>query len=1191
NSPAAGADQVFPNPILSWTSNGTNSSGIIYEVQLATTSSFSSLLETALTESTIYQSRQANSGFTTYFWRVRALSPCGNSAYSAIASFTTNNITCRRYTNNNRLDISEIGTPTISRNINIEESHPVADLAVEIDLEHPYQGDLSARLVSPAGSSITLFDRPGHPIRDFGCMQAGLVARWTDRASQSAATLDSNCEQRSEQAITPDNTYRPQQSFSGLRNQDSRGNWLLELTDHSAGDGGQLRSWSLEVCYAIVSALPRLVVNETLPVARGNEATLSPAYLRADHAGSNDSSLVYRITDLPNEGQIYRDNQLLGINDVFTQSDINAGRVRYLHGGGIVLDDSFGFSLTGANGQSQLGNVFRIRVQLAELTTYLEQITSIRCAGESTASLRVIVSGGLPPYDYALNGGAFQDLHIFENLAAGDYQVTVLDAQGDTASSAVLTVSSPEPLRASVDTTARTLEVMASGGRPPYNYRINNGIYQPSPIFPNLPNGDYLIEVRDTNDCLFGTTATIAVNDLRISTAIVRPISCAGANDGIIIAGVDGGQAPYLYALNGGPFQTENIFSNLSPGNYPVRVRDQQGFTRTSNTVTLDEPQVLRASASTNEYTVAVAASGGTPPYLYNLSPSTIFQHDPTFTVSANGIYTLTVRDSRNCLTSTQATVAVNTLMLSTQLVAAPSCAQSNDGIIEANVSGGSPPYRYRLNNGPYQSGRRFSNLTAGTYTLSVIDGDGFTRTAAPYDLEAPLPLLLSAEVIDNTIVARAQGGTPPYRYRLGLQGTPQDSPRFDSLPNGDYTLLVTDNNGCLQSVSVRIRINTLVVSGEILRGISCAGAADAALRIHASGGRAPYQYQINQDDFQDTPQFDGLGPGSYLLSVRDADGFVRTIDSPIQISEPAALAVVAAVAENNVEVSVSGGTPPYLYSLDDIHYQPGSTFRDLPDAIYRIYVQDSRACRDSAHALVAFQPIDFELRLLDSIRCAADSSGRIAIQVRSSFRPYIYQLNEGQLQADSVYSALPAGDYQVRVRDAIGREKTKNYRIPAPDPLSLAVNIDGHIVTALANGGTPPYSYQLGDSAWQDSRQFTEVPNGEYTLRVQDALACEQEILISILVPTTHALTERWSLVAYPNPTTGTLQIQLPQPIIGEAATFEVFDIYSRSIQRQSFSALPEQLRLNLGQLPAGMYLLRLEAAERWGQIRVMVE
>ena len=138
--------------------------------------------------------------------------------------------------------------------------------------------------------------------------------------------------------------------------------------------------------------------------------------------------------------------------------------------------------------------------------------TAITCFGQSNGGITTSTSGGTPPYTYSLNGGAFGAAANFMNLSAGNYTVTVHDANG-CAQTFQTTVSEPTQVIASGVATPSsgangTITASGTGGNMSYTYSINGINFYSGSLFSNLAPGTYTVSVKDVNGCI-GTVQVV----------------------------------------------------------------------------------------------------------------------------------------------------------------------------------------------------------------------------------------------------------------------------------------------------------------------------------------------------------------------------------------------------------------------------------------------------------------------------------------------------------------------------------------------------------------------------------------------------------------------------------------------------------------------------------------------------------
>jgi hypothetical protein len=284
------------------------------------------------------------------------------------------------------------------------------------------------------------------------------------------------------------------------------------------------------------------------------------------------------------------------------------------------------------------------------------QASPILCFG-GTTSIFVTANDGIPPYQYQLGFGQFQSSPVFANIGAGTYVVMVRDASGTTLMLGPINITQPPMLGVQVTVTGNDGVLTFTGGTPPYSYTSN----APNADLQNLPNGTYSVTATDGNGCTATTSFTINVPPLTLSVANSANVSCFGATDGSFSVIATGGIPPYTYSLNGGAFQSNNTFENLTAGTYNVVVRDADGNTMTMS-ITVGQPDPVQVSVSTSGGTINASANGGTSPYQYSLNGGPL-QPSGTFSNLPSGTYSVGAVDANGCTGSATGIIVVNSVV------------------------------------------------------------------------------------------------------------------------------------------------------------------------------------------------------------------------------------------------------------------------------------------------------------------------------------------------------------------------------------------------------------------------------------------------------------------------------------------------------------------------------------------------
>lgn len=472
--------------------------------------------------------------------------------------------------------------------------------------------------------------------------------------------------------------------------------------------------------------------------------------------------------------------------------------------------------------------------------------TNVLCFGASTGSATVNATGGASPYDYVWSGssGTIQtDNNITipstsGGLAAGTYTVVVTDNGGCT-SSQTITITQPASA-AGVSITSSTpatcgasngsATATATGGSGPYDYVWTNGtgtlqttnnISTPD-VLSGLAAGTYTVTITDNNGCTATTTANIT-NSSGATTSITAQtnVSCFGGNNGSATANATGGSSPYDYVWTGasGTLQTDNnisipsTLSGLTAGTYTVTVTDNSGcvsnttvtITQPSTAVTISSTSATNATCGSSNGTASVTVSGGTigSGYTYSWTPSG--GSGSSATALAAGTYTVTVHDGNGCVTDTTITIG-NSGGPSVSLTSQTNvlCNGGNNGSATVNASGGTGSLTYSWSGGAGTSSTA-TNLTAGTYTVTVTDGTGCSNTTT-VTITQPSAITASVStsaatcgVSDGSATVTAAGGTGTLTY--SWSGGPTTA-TYSGIPSGSYTVTVSDANGCTQSAS-----------------------------------------------------------------------------------------------------------------------------------------------------------------------------------------------------------------------------------------------------------------------------------------------------------------------------------------------------------------------------------------------------
>jgi subtilisin-like proprotein convertase family protein len=219
--------------------------GVTYDIDIATDAGFGNIVDQAIGLVSAAYNSTGLLGGANYFWRVRSVTGCGSSPSpsSATWSFTTN--TCSVYASADVGQTTDVASVTSV--INVLTTGTVADISVPLfDLSHTWLGDVSAELMSPTGTVVSLFDRPGYSGTGWGCNEDDINVSFDDGAASTATDLEGMC---AGTAPSITGAFQSIDPLSGFDGESITGAWTLTLYDaFTASDVGELNAWSLELC-------------------------------------------------------------------------------------------------------------------------------------------------------------------------------------------------------------------------------------------------------------------------------------------------------------------------------------------------------------------------------------------------------------------------------------------------------------------------------------------------------------------------------------------------------------------------------------------------------------------------------------------------------------------------------------------------------------------------------------------------------------------------------------------------------------------------------------------------------------------------------------------------------------------------------------------------------------------------------
>ena len=495
---------------------------------------------------------------------------------------------------------------------------------------------------------------------------------------------------------------------------------------------------------------------------------------------------------------------------------------------------------------------------------------------------------------------------------------------------------------------------------------------------------------------------------------------------------------------------------------------------------------------------------------------------DPTVANAGNAIYTYT--DENTCADSDLTTITVNDLPVVDAGSYGPVCIDGADITLIGSPVGG-------VWSGTGVTGNTFDpSVGTQTLTYTYTNTNDCTNTddtiieiyeSPTADITSPVNVLCFGDATGEATVT-VEGGTAPYTYSWD---NGQTEATATGLVAGDYIVTVTDNNGCTTTATATIEQPVAALSVSITSEIDvlCYGEATGSATALAAGGTAPYTY--SWDNGQTEATATGLVAGDYVVTVTDANGCTTTAE--VTIAQPSAPLTIEITSQEDelcygdangaVDITVSGGTPGYLYlwtTIDGSGLDPNAEDQTgLTAGTYEVEITDANGCTITETVIIDGPQSALTITITSQVNelCFGDANGEINISVSGGTTEYSYLWSNGQPTQD-LFNLYP-GTYSVLVTDTNGCTATASATITGPDEeltseitsqtAVLCYEDNSGEIDLTVNGGTPDYTYLWsttdGSGLVVDAEDQTELSAGTYEVLITDENGCVTNNIVMI--------------------------------------------------------------------------------------------
>jgi len=672
-------------------------------------------------------------------------------------------------------------------------------------------------------------------------------------------------------------------------------------------------------------------------------------------------------------------------------------------------------------------------------------------------------------------------------------------------------------------------------------------------VYATVSNGNCISQV---------VPVSLQVNPLPIvNLTVAQAISCATSANGAISTNIGNATGPFTFDWNINSLDGQQNPANLGPGTYSLVVTDTNTGCMGTGSITLSAPTDITLNCAQqnpvsttdgSDGSATVQISGGTAGYTVSWSGAASgSQNQPTagtatITDLIAGTYNIFVTDDNGCTQTCSFTISSPGCNLSITAVGTnPSCNGTATGSIELTVTGATGDLTFDWNDNTLDGTNGPTGLVAGTYSVTVTDGEGCMASTS-VTLTDPAAIILDCtqqnpvstpDGSDGLATVQISGGTATYTVAWsGAASGSQNQPTagtttITDLIAGTYNIVVTDDSGCTQTCSFTIGSLdcNLSVTAEGTNP-SCNGEETGSIELTVTGATDDLTFDWNDNTLDGTDGPTGLVAGTYSVTVTDGVGCMA--ETSVTLTDPVALVLVCTQqspvstnggSDGSATVQISGGTEAYTITwtgaASGSQNQPAAgiaTISGLIAGTYNIIVTDDNGCTQTCSFNIGSPNCSMTATVVGTNPgCNGQATGSIALTVTGGTDDLTFDWNDNTLDGIEDPTGLSAGIYSVTITDGEGCTATATATLTDPmaivlvcaqqNPVSTIDGSDGS-ATVQISGGTAAYTVTWSGAASGSQNQPTAgiatisgLIAGTYNIIVTDDNGCTQTCSFNI--------------------------------------------------------------------------------------------
>ena len=560
-----------------------------------------------------------------------------------------------------------------------------------------------------------------------------------------------------------------------------------------------------------------------------------------------------------------------------------------------------------------------------------------------------------------------------------------------------------------------------------------------------------------------------------------------------------GGTPGYTYLWDNG--ETTPEATMVDPGIHFVTITDMNGCEHVVEVVinpvlAIEGESFPTTCAIDCDGTLEVMVTGGLPDYTYEwITGETSDQIEDL----CPGTYSVTVIDAAGTeIIASYDVMAPEELSITADF--SVFVCTDELGWIDIEVSGGTPDYSYNWSNGAFTED--ISDLDPGLYFVTITDANG-CELFESVDITVIDPVELVTEITDESCGGGEDGaieivftiGQGPFIYEWsnGFLG-----PQIADLASGEYTVTVTDDNGCATTESFIVSQAGDIEVTFATDSTSCPGVSDGSIDITVTGGTLPYVFAW--DNGADTEDLSDLPAGTYDIIIEDAGGCFWA--NSIEIFDGPGIEIDGSVSDNicfgdsvgSIDISIQSGGPAagFTWSNSSI----AEDIDGLKAGSYTVTVTSTAGCTVEG----VYNVEDGEEILLSAdvtaASCNGGTDGAIDLTVDGGTDPYEFKWSSGESIED--IANLAQGQYNVTVTDFNGCDAELLIDVPGAGTFEVSDVVQGiecngsteGSIDVTVTGGVMPYTFLWNTGAMTED--LADIGAGAYSVTITDAQLCQ---------------------------------------------------------------------------------------------------